>query len=67
LRVNEKTGPLVSIKEVHDKNDLMIITTRGILIRQPVNQIRVMGRATQGVRLIRLDEGDAIASVAVVP
>jgi DNA gyrase subunit A len=66
IKVSEKTGPLVGIKLVTDNHDLMIITSKGVLIRQPIEQIRVMGRATQGVRLIRMDEGDAIGDLAVV-
>ncbi len=63
VKVTEKTGRMVAIKEVADEHDLMIITQKGIVIRQPVNQIRLIGRATQGVKLIRLDERDRIASV----
>ncbi|HLP33591.1 MAG TPA: DNA gyrase C-terminal beta-propeller domain-containing protein, partial [Bacteroidia bacterium] len=59
-------GNLVAIKDVTDENDLMIITKNGITIRIPVEDLRVMGRATQGVRLIKLDEEDAIASVGKV-
>jgi DNA gyrase subunit A len=63
VKVTEKTGRMVTMMEVSDENDLMIITERGVMIRQPVEQIRLIGRATQGVKLIRLDEGDKIASV----
>jgi len=66
VKVTEKTGNLVSIKEVDDTKDLMIITTGGTIIRQSCDQLRDIGRNTQGVRLIRLQEGDSIASVAVV-
>ncbi|MEP7197433.1 MAG: DNA gyrase subunit A [Saprospiraceae bacterium] len=66
LKVTEKTGLLVAIKLVHDVDDLMITTTNGVTIRMHVEDLRVMGRATQGVRLIRLDEGDQIGDVAVV-
>ncbi len=70
LNVTEKTGPVIAIKNVTDDNDLMIINKSGILIRIPVggetNPIRVMGRNTQGVRLIKIKEGDSIASVAKV-
>jgi len=70
LNVTEKTGDLITIKNVTDENDLMIINKSGILIRIPVggetNPIRVMGRNTQGVRLIKIQEGDHIASVAKV-
>ncbi len=66
LLVTEKTGLLVAIKLVHDSDDLMITTTNGVTIRMHVDNLRVMGRATQGVKLIRLDEGDEIGDVAVV-
>jgi DNA gyrase subunit A len=66
ISVTEKTGSLIAIKSVTDENDLMIITQNGITIRVPVSEIRVMGRATQGVRLINLRNEDAIASVARV-
>ncbi|MCS6821565.1 MAG: DNA gyrase subunit A [Microscillaceae bacterium] len=67
LKMTEKTGYVVAIKEVQDSDDLMIINKTGMLIRIPVNQLRVMGRATQGVKLIRLqDEDDVIVSVAKV-
>ena len=66
LNVTEKTGSLVSIQKVSDEDDLMIINTSGIVIRTPVSELRLMGRATQGVRLIRLNNGDKIASVAKV-
>lgn len=63
INVTEKTGNLVAIKEVVDGDDLMIINKSGITIRISVESMRVMGRATQGVKLIRLNEGDAISSV----
>lgn len=66
IKVTEKTGELVSIKDVTDKDDLMIINKSGIVIRIAMNLLRVMGRATQGVRLINLKPGDEIASVAKV-
>ncbi len=66
LLVTEKTGRLIAIKLVHDTDDLMITTTNGITIRMHVDALRIMGRATQGVRLIRLDETDEIGDVAVV-
>lgn len=66
INVTEKTGQLVSIKDVTDKDDLMIINRSGIVIRIAMSNLRVMGRATQGVRLITLKEGDEIASVAKV-
>ncbi|PWL31737.1 DNA gyrase subunit A [uncultured Roseivirga sp.] len=63
INITEKTGNLVSIKEVIDSDDLMIINKSGITIRISVENLRVMGRATQGVKLIRLQEGDEISSV----
>ncbi len=67
INVTEKTGKLISIQAVTDDNDLMIINRSGLTIRTAVEQIRVAGRATQGVRIINLREGDAIASVMAVP
>ncbi len=67
INITEKTGSLISIQAVTDENDLMIINRSGITIRTSVEQIRVAGRATQGVRIINLREGDAIASVMAVP
>ena len=66
LNITEKTGSLVAIKNVTDEDDLMIICRSGMTIRMPVNTIRVAGRATQGVKLINIREGDAIAAVSVV-
>jgi DNA gyrase subunit A len=66
INITEKTGNLISIKEVDDDDDLMIINKSGIVIRIAVENMRVMGRATQGVRLIKLQDGDAIAAVAKV-
>ncbi len=66
INITEKTGNLVAIKDVHDSEDLMIINKSGIVIRIAINQLRVMGRATQGVRLINLKNGDQIASVTKV-
>ncbi|HND44544.1 MAG TPA: DNA gyrase subunit A, partial [Cyclobacteriaceae bacterium] len=63
INVTEKTGKLVAIKEVTDKDELMIINRSGITIRIEVKELRVMGRATQGVRLIKLNEDDHISSV----
>ena len=67
INVTEKTGKLISIQAVTDDNDLMIINRSGLTIRTSADQIRVAGRATQGVRVINLREGDAIASVTAVP
>ena len=66
LNITEKTGSLVAIKNVTDENDLMIINRSGLTIRMAVDGIKVAGRATQGVRLINIKEGDAIAAVSVV-
>jgi DNA gyrase subunit A len=66
INVTDKTGSLIAIKNVTDEDDLMIINKSGITIRMSVKDMRVMGRATQGVRLIRLDEDDEIAAVAKV-
>ncbi len=66
INVTEKTGNLVAIKNVTDSDDLMIINKSGIAIRMSVGNLRVMGRATQGVRLIKVREDDAIAAVAKV-
>ena len=63
INVTDKTGKLVAIKEVIDTDDLMIINKSGITIRMAVEDLRVMGRATQGVKLIRLNENDEISSV----
>ena len=66
LNVTEKTGNLIAIKNVTDENDLMIINRSGVIIRIAVSDLRVMGRATQGVRLINLKKNDSIAAVAKV-
>ena len=66
LNITEKTGSLVAIKNVTDEDDLMIICRSGMTIRMPVNTIRVAGRATQGVKLINIKEGDSIAAISVV-
>ncbi len=66
LKTTSKTGPMVSMMNVTDEDDLIIITGAGVVIRQSVKDIRKMGRVTQGVRLIRLDPGDKIADIARV-
>ena len=66
INITEKTGALIAIKDVTDENDLMIINKSGITIRVAVSDIRVAGRATQGVRLINIKEGDMIAAVCSV-
>jgi DNA gyrase subunit A len=66
INITDKTGKLIALKGVNDQFDLMIITQAGIVLRIPVSSLRVMGRATQGVRLINIRENDSIASVAFV-
>ena len=66
LNITDKTGKLVAIKDVTDDNDLMIINRSGLTIRMNVSDIRVAGRATQGVRLINIKDGDSIAAVSAV-
>ena len=66
LNITEKTGSLVAIKNVTDENDLMIINRSGLTIRMAVSGIKVAGRATQGVRLINIKDGDSIAAVSAV-
>ena len=66
LNITEKTGKLVAIKNVTDEDDLMIINKSGLTIRMAVSDIRVAGRATQGVKLINIKDGDAIAAVSAV-
>ncbi|MBD3288896.1 DNA gyrase subunit A [candidate division KSB1 bacterium] len=64
IKITERVGKMIAIKEVIDDDDIMIITSKGIVIRQRVSKLRPMGRATQGVRLIRLHEDDYIADIA---
>ena len=66
LNITEKTGELVAMKNVTDENDLMIINRSGITIRMAVSDIKVAGRATQGVRLINIKDGDSIAAISAV-
>jgi len=66
LNITDKTGAVIAVKDVTDGDDLMIINRSGVIIRMAVVNLRVMGRATQGVRLIKIDEGDSIAAVAKV-
>lgn len=66
IDITAKTGKLLAMKNVTEENDLMIITKSGLTIRMPVSEIRVAGRATQGVRLINIREGDSIAAVSSV-
>lgn len=66
VRTNDKIGKMIAMMEVNDVDELVIISTKGMVIRQSVKDIRVMGRATQGVRVIRLKDGDSIADIAKV-
>jgi DNA gyrase subunit A len=66
VKTSDKTGMMVTIKEALDSDDVVVVTTNGMIIRQHASDIRVAGRNTQGVRLIKLHEGDAIADVAMV-
>ena len=66
IKTTDRNGPLVAIKEVVDADELMIITKNGKVIRMPIANVSMIGRNTQGVRLIRLDEGDAVVGVAHV-
>ncbi|MFN9381135.1 MAG: DNA gyrase subunit A [Bacteroidota bacterium] len=67
MQITDKTGALIAMKAVQENEDLMITNRSGIIIRMAVSTMRVIGRATQGVRVIRLDEDDAISDVAVIP
>ncbi|HTY35961.1 MAG TPA: DNA gyrase subunit A [Bacteroidota bacterium] len=66
VKTSDKTGDMVAIKEAVETDDVVVVTTNGMVIRQHASDIRVAGRNTQGVRLIRLHEGDAVADVAIV-
>ena len=66
VKTSDKNGKLIAIREVNDNDELVIITKNGMVIRQSVKELRVMGRNTQGVRLIRLNEDDSIADIARV-
>lgn len=66
MRVTEKTGKMKAIMEVVDTDDLVVITDQGVLMRQPVSSIRTIGRVTQGVKLVKLDEGTTISSISRV-
>ncbi len=67
MNITDKTGALVALKAVTEEDDLMITNRSGILIRTKMNALRVMGRSTQGVKLIKIEKKDSIADVAVVP
>ena len=66
VKTGDKNGKMISLMQVNDNDELVIMTVKGMVIRQGVNNIRVMGRNTQGVRLIKLNEGDKIADIARV-
>jgi len=66
MRVTEKTGKMKAIMEVVDTDDLVVITDQGVLMRQPISSIRTIGRVTQGVKLVKLDEGTTISSISRV-
>ena len=66
MRCTDKTGKMVNIMEVVDSDDLIVITNSGVLMRQPVAAIRSIGRVTQGVRLVKLDEGASISTITRV-
>ena len=67
MQITDKTGNVATVKGVHEEDDILITTKNGIIIRMHVSDVRVMGRATQGVRVIKLDKKDSIADIAVVP
>jgi len=67
MKATDKTGKVLAIKEVVDNDDLIIVTKDGLVIRQHMSDIRVMGRNTQGVRVVRLNDTDGVAAVANVP
>ena len=66
MRCTEKTGKMVKIMEVVDSDDLIVITDAGVLMRQPIEAIRTIGRVTQGVRLVKLDNDSLISSITRV-
>ena len=66
FRLSEKTGNVVGVREVTDEDELMLVTRNGVINRQPASQIRVIGRATQGVRVIALDDGDELVDIAKI-
>jgi DNA gyrase subunit A len=67
LKVTKKNGPVVGVKRVNDDDEVMIITSQGKIIRMPAGGISVIGRSTQGVRVIDVGEGDQVVSVARLP
>lgn len=67
VQVTEKNGPLVKLRGVNEEDDLVLLSNKGMMIRLPLDQISETGRATQGVRLMRLQDGHQIANIAIVP
>jgi DNA gyrase subunit A len=68
IKVTKKNGEAIGLKSVSDKDEIMLMTEKGMVVRSPIKDIRTTGRSTQGVRLMRLDSGDSMASVAkIVP
>ncbi|MGQ9820044.1 MAG: DNA gyrase subunit A [Candidatus Kapaibacteriales bacterium] len=67
MKITQKTGKVVGIVKVKENDDLIVVTSRGLIIRQPVNNISIVGRNTQGVKLIRLELGDVISDITVIP
>ncbi len=67
MKITPKTGKVVGIVKVQEDDDLIVITSKGIIIRQPISSIRVIGRNTQGVKLIKLEPGDTISDITIVP
>jgi DNA gyrase subunit A len=66
VKTGEKTGEMIAIKEVLDNDDIIVVTAKGMIMRQHIKDIRIMGRNTQGVRLINLGHGDSLSAVATV-
>jgi DNA gyrase subunit A len=67
VEITDRNGPVVNIAQVHDEDELLVITEQGKILRTPGNDIRTAGRATQGVRLMDLEDGDRVVSIALVP
>jgi len=67
MKTTSRTGKLVALLTVKEDDEIIVMTTHGIIIRQAVKSIRVIGRNTQGVKLIKLDEGDSIADITIIP
>jgi DNA gyrase subunit A len=67
IRTSKRNGPVVGVRDVTDDDDLIMVTETGMVVRTPAKGVSVIGRATQGVRLIKLNEGDKLLSLAKVP